>query len=143
MKEKKKKRDKPDLVVYSDDKGYYSRELTYGSNVGAPAIKLEDVTGWKKTQALVANKQFKSKYEELREEFKRLVDEVSWNEFVYSSTYNFLPVMGETYFLYERSDGNIFLSLIRPSEWKMKFLGATKLDSTQKWIKMPYDYYEV
>ena len=143
MKEKKKKRDKPDLVVYSDDKGYYSRELTYGSNVGAPAIKLEDVTGWKKTQALVANKQFKSKYEELREEFKRLVDEVSWNEFVYSSTYNFLPVMSETYFLYERSEGNIFLSLIRPSEWKMKFLGATKLDSTQKWIKIPYDYYEV
>jgi len=60
MKEKKKKRDKPDLVVYSKEKGYYSKELTYGSNVGAPAIKLEDVSGWKKTQALVANKQFHS-----------------------------------------------------------------------------------
>jgi len=143
MKEKKKKRDKPDLVVYSKEKGYYSKELTYGSNVGAPAIKLEDVSGWKKTQALVANKQFHSKYEELKEEFRRLVDEVSWNEFVYSSIYNFLPVMGETYYLYERGDGNIFLSLIKPSEWKMKFLGATKLDSTQKWIKISYNYYEV
>ena len=48
-----KKRKYPDLVVYSEDKGFYSKELTYGSNVGAPAIKLEDVTGWKKTQALV------------------------------------------------------------------------------------------
>jgi hypothetical protein len=131
-----KKRKYPDLVVYSEDKGFYSKELTYGSNVGAPAIKLEDVTGWKKTQALVANKQFKSKYEELREEFKRLVDEVSWNEFVYSSKYNFIPVMGETYYLYEKKDGGVFLSLIKPNEWPMKFIGATKLESTQKWIRI-------
>jgi hypothetical protein len=131
-----KKRKYPDLVVYSEDKGFYSKELTYGSNVGAPAIKLEDVTGWKKTQALVANKQFKSKYEELREEFKRLVDEVSWNEFVYSSKYNFIPVMGETYYLYEKKDGGVFLSLIKPNEWPMKFIGATKLESTQKWIRV-------
>ena len=131
-----KKKKLPDLVVYSEEKGYYSKELTYGSNVGAPAIKLEDVIGWKKTQALVANKQFKSKYEELKEEFRRLVDEVSWNEFVYSSKYNFIPVMGETYYLYEKRDGGVFLSLIKPSEWPMKFLGATKLESTQKWIRV-------
>jgi hypothetical protein len=131
-----KKKKLPDLVVYSEEKGYYSKELTYGSNVGAPAIKLEDVIGWKKTQALVANKQFKSKYEELKEEFRRLVDEVSWNEFVYSSKYNFIPVMGETYYLYEKRDGGVFLSLIKPTEWPMKFLGATKLESTQKWIRV-------
>jgi len=125
-----------DLIVYSDSNGYYSKELTYGSNVGAPAIKLEDVCGWKKTQALVANKQFKSKYEELRDEFKKLVDEVSWNEFVYSSNYNFIPVIGDTYYLYEKKDGSVFLSLIKPNEWGMKFLGATKLESTQKWIKI-------
>jgi len=131
-----KKRKYPDLVVYSKDKGFYSKELTYGSNVGAPAIKLEDVSGWKKTQALVANKQFKSKYEELKEEFKKLVDEVTWNEFVYSSKYNFIPVMGETYYLYEKKDGGVFLSLIKPNEWPMKFIGATKLESTQKWIRI-------
>jgi len=131
-----KKRKYPDLVVYSEDKGFYSKELTYGSNVGAPAIKLEDVSGWKKTQALVANKQFKSKYEELKEEFRKLVDEVTWNEFVYSSKYNFIPVMGETYYLYEKKDGGVFLSLIKPNEWPMKFIGATKLESTQKWIRI-------
>jgi len=131
-----KKRKYPDLVVYSEDKGFYSKELTYGSNVGAPAIKLEDVSGWKKTQALVANKQFKSKYEELKGEFRKLVDEVTWNEFVYSSKYNFIPVMGETYYLYEKKDGGVFLSLIKPNEWPMKFIGATKLESTQKWIRI-------
>jgi len=45
MKEKRKRSKYPDLVVYSEEKGFYSKELTYGSNVGAPAIKLEDVSG--------------------------------------------------------------------------------------------------
>jgi hypothetical protein len=127
---------KPDLVVWDDKKGYYAKELTYGSNIGAPSIHLEDIGGWKQIQAQNANKIFTKKYEEIKDEFKKLVDEVSWNEFVYSATYNFLPVIGETYYLYEKNDGSVFLSLIAPSEWKMKFLGATRLESNNKWIKL-------
>ncbi len=127
---------KPDLVVWSDEKGYYSKELTYASNVGAPAIRLEDVGGWKQIQAQNANKIFTKKYEEIKDEFKKLVDEVSWNEFVYSATYNFVPVIGETYYLYERDNGTIFLSLIEPNEWNMKCLGATILESNNKWLKI-------
>jgi hypothetical protein len=127
---------KPDLVVWSEERGYYSKELTYGSSTSAPAIRLEDVGGWKQIQAQNANKIFTKKYEEIKNEFKRLVDEVSWNEFVYSSTYNFLPVIGETYYLYEKDDGSVFLSLIAPNEWRMKFLGATRLESDNKWIQL-------
>jgi hypothetical protein len=127
---------KPDLVVWDEERGYYPRELVYGSNNGAPAIKLEDVGGWKQIQAQNANKIFTKKYEEIKDEFKKLVDEVSWNEFVYSATYNFLPVIGETYYLYEKRDGSPFLSLIAPTEWNMKFLGATRLESNNKWIKI-------
>ncbi len=130
------KKKKPDLVVWDENKGYYSKELTYGSNIGAPSIHLEDVGGWKQIQAQNANKIFTKKYEEIKDEFKKLVDEVSWNEYVYSATYNFLPVIGETYYLYEKQDGSVFLSLIAPSEWKMKFLGATRLESNNKWIKL-------
>jgi hypothetical protein len=130
------KKKKPDLVVWDENKGYYSKELTYGSNIGAPSIHLEDVGGWKQIQAQNANKIFTKKYEEIKDEFKKLVDEVSWNEYVYSATYNFLPVIGETYYLYEKNDGSVFLSLIAPSEWKMKFLGATRLESNNKWIKL-------
>jgi len=127
---------KSDLVVWDEKRGYYSKELMYGSNISAPAIKLDDVDGWKKIQASVANKQFESKYEELKDEFKKLVDEVSWNELVYSSKYNFLPIMGKIYYLYDRGNNEVFLSLISPKEWNKKFIGATKLDSTQKWIKV-------
>ena len=127
---------KPDLVVWSEERGYYSKELTYGSSTSAPAIRLDDVGGWKQIQAQNANKIFTKKYEEIKNEFRKLVDEVSWNEFVYSSTYNFLPVIGETYYLYEKDDGSVFLSLIAPNEWRMKFLGATRLESNNKWIQM-------
>lgn len=130
------KKEKPDLVVWDEERGYYSKELTYGSNQGAPAIRLEDVGGWKQTHAQKANKVFTNKYEEIKEDFKQLVSEVQWNEFVYSANYNFIPVIGETYYLYEKRDGNIFLSLIAPTEWRMKFIGATKLDSNNKWIKL-------
>ena len=132
----KGKKKKPDLVAWDEERGYYSRELTYGSNNGAPAIKLEDVGGWKQTQAQRANKVFNSKYDEIKEEFVNLIDEVKWNEFVYSATYNFIPVMGETYYVYEKKDGTTFLSLIAPNEWPMKCLGATRLDSNNKWIKL-------
>jgi hypothetical protein len=132
----KGKKKKPDLVVWDEQRGYYPRELTYGSNNGAPAIRLEDVGGWKQIQAQNANKIFTKKYEEIKDEFKKLVDEVSWNEFVYSVTYNFIPVIGETYYLYEKNDGSPFLSLIAPDEWNMKFIGATRLESNNKWIKL-------
>ena len=127
---------KPDLVVWDEEKGYYSKELTYGSNVGAPAIKLEDVKGWKANQANEVNKQFKTKYEELKEEFSRLVDEVNWNELVYSSSYSFIPVIGQIYHLYVGKSEELFLSLIGPNEWKQQHVGSFKLDSTYKWIKI-------
>ena len=126
----------PDLVVYDEEKGYYQKELTYGSNVGAPAIKMEDVGGWKQTQANIANKQFKTKYDELKEEFQKLIDEVNWNDLVYSSKYSFIPVMGETYHLYIKNDDTTFLSPISPDQWRQKHIGSFRLDSTQKWIKV-------
>lgn len=132
----RKKNDKPDMVVYDDEKGFYQRELTYGSNIGAPAIKIDDVKGWKQNQANSANKQFKTKYDELKLEFQKLIDEVNWNDLVYSSSYSFIPVIGETYHLYIRDNDTTFLSLIDPTQWKQKYIGSFKLDSTQKWIKI-------
>lgn len=130
-----KKKKIPDLVVYDEEKGYYQRELTYGSNIGAPAIQHDDVKGWKQQQVLKANKQFKTKYEELKQEFEKLIDEVNWNQIVYTSKYSFVPVVGETYHLYLKEDDTTFLSLIGPKEWPMKYVGSFRLDSNQKWIK--------
>ena len=134
-----KEKKKPDLVVWDEEKGYYANALTYGSNLSAPSIQMDDVAGWKQGQAQKANKVFVKKYNELKEEFKELVEEVNWNDIVYSSNYNFLPVIGETYYLYRKSDDSLFLSLILPSEWNMEFVGSTRLESNNKWIEIDYE----
>ncbi len=131
MKEKK-----PDLVVWDENKGYYQKELTYGTNHGAPAIKLEDVGGWKDIQIQSVNKEFKSRYEELKEEFQKLIDEVKHNELIYSAKYSFVPVMGETYHLYDKGDGSTFMSLIEPNQWRQIHIGSFKLNSMNKWVKV-------
>lgn len=135
----KKKRDKPDLVVWDETRGYYAKELTYGSNVGAPAIKLDDVAGWKHRGAVRVNQHFKSRYEELKAAAQKLIDEYNWNELVYKAQFNFQPVMGEVYHLYMRDDESVFLSLIPPNAWKQKFIASFKLDSREKWVKVNND----
>jgi hypothetical protein len=121
---------KPDNVA--DNPGL----LTYGSNIGAPAIQIENVDAWKQSNALKVNKQFQKKFEELKENYQKLIEEFKLNDLVYSAKYNFEPVIGEVYHLYYNKSGGIFLSLITPSEWNYEFIGSFKLDSNYKWNKI-------
>lgn len=128
---------KPDIVVWSEERGYYAKELTYGSNLGAPAIKLDNVIGWREREVSIVNQQFKTKYEELKKSYENLIDEYNWNNLLYNSVdYNFQPIIGQTYFLYERDNGTLFLSLIDPSSWGKKYIGSFTLDSSNKWVKV-------
>lgn len=127
---------KPDQVVWDEEKGYYAKTLPYGTNNSAPAIKLEDVESWKQHGVIKVNHQLKTRYEELVDEAKKLIDEYNWNEVVYTAKYSFQPVIGNTYHLYIKNDESLFLSLIEPHEWKQKFIASFKLDSSEKWIKI-------
>lgn len=127
---------KPDNVVYSEKDGYNASLLPYTTNVGAPAIQTEDVDLWKQRGVNKVNKQLETKFNELKEEYQRLVDEFRWNELVYTAKFAYEPVIGETYHLYVGNDGNVFLSLISPTEWDREHIGSFRLDSQQKWIKI-------
>ena len=127
---------KPDNVVYSEEEGYYASKLPYATNVGAPAIKTEDVDVWKQRGVNKVNSQLKTKFNELKEEYHRLVDEYRWNELVYTAKFSFEPVIGDTYHLYVGDDGGVFLSLIGPTEWNRECIGSFRLGSDQKWIKI-------
>lgn len=133
MKNKKKY---PDQVVYDEEKGFNASLLPYATNVGAPAIVTEDITSWKQRGVNKVNHQLKTKYEELKAEYQKMIEELQWNELVYTSKFNFEPVIGEVYHLYTSNGGEIFLSLISPSEWDRKCIGSFKLNSEQKWIKL-------
>lgn len=121
---------KPDNV--SDSPGL----LPYASNVGAPAIKVEDIASWKLVNVMKANKQLETKFNELKEDYKQLIEEYKWNELVYNAKFTFEPIIGQTYHLYIGKDDNIFLSMINPNEWKYKCVGSFTLDSNNKWNKI-------
>jgi hypothetical protein len=133
-----KNRDIPDHIVWSEEKGYYSKELTYGSNISAPAIKLDDVKGWRAREASSANKYFNAKFEELKGEMEKLFTEYNWNDFIFKQVeYSFQPIVGEIYFVYSRENNTYFLSLIEPDFFKKNnFLSRTRLESNGKWVKI-------
>jgi hypothetical protein len=122
--------EKPDNVA--DNPGI----LPYGSNIGAPAIKLENIGGWKQKNVEKVNKRIVQRYQELNEEIQKLAQEYEINQLVYGAKFNFEPVVGEIYHLYNGKDGISFLSLISPTEWNQPYIGSFKLDSENKWIKI-------
>lgn len=110
--------------------------LPYGDNVGAPAIKLEDNSSWKLANSAKVNHQLETKFNELKEEYQKLVEEYKWNELVYNAKFLYEPVIGQIYHLYYDKLGDIFLSMIGPNEWDKPFIGSFKLDSNNKWNKL-------
>ena len=121
---------KPDSYVEN------AKLLPYGSNIGAPSIKIENIDGWKQYNASKVNKVFQSKYEELKNEYLKFIEEYEWNSLIYSAQYNFEPVVGETYHLYKRNNDEYFLSIISPEDWKREFIGSFRLDTKNKWNKI-------
>lgn len=121
---------KPDQVA--DNPGL----LPYGSNVGAPAIKPDDIATWKVEKVVKTNNYFSTRYEEIKEEYRKLIEQYEWNKLVYESDFRFEPIKGRVYFLYQKQQGKLFLSLIEPELWNEIFIGAFKLDSEDKWIKV-------
>lgn len=132
-----KKQKKPDLVVWSEERGYYPRELVYGSNLGAPAIKIDNVAGWKLSSVQNVNTEFQARYDELMAEARKLKKEYEWNELIYRSVeYTFQPTVGQTYHLYKRTNDTMFLSIIEPRSWNVEYIASFRLDTTNKWIKL-------
>lgn len=122
--------DKPDNIA--DNPGL----LPYGSNVGAPAIKPDNIDDWKLRGVNKVNRQLETKFNELKSEYSKLIEEYEWNELVYQARFSYEPVIGDTYHLYVGNNGKPFLSLISPNEWNKEYIGSFKLNSDHKWIKI-------
>jgi hypothetical protein len=127
-------KEKPDNIVYSEESGYNASLLSYSTNVGAPAIKLDDIVSWKSRNIEKVNKEFENKFDELKVQYLALMKEYEWNELVYNAKFSFEPVIGEIYHLYKAADGSNFLSLIGPLEWNKEHIGTFKLNSEKKWL---------
>lgn len=128
---------KPDNVVWDDEnKRYNSNILPYGSNVGAPSIKPTDISHWKNKNLTNFNHFLETRYDEIKKEYEKLMELYEWNKMIYESDFGFQPIVGETYYLYQRDDSTQFLSLIEPESWDEEHIGSFKFDSENKWIKV-------
>ena len=131
---KKMKKKYPDNIVYDKESGEFDAKLkSYPTTVGSQ--KFEPIVV-DKSDSLKANKYFESRLNELKGEYKKLVNEYNWTSLVYESQYSFQPILGEEYHLYERKDKNLFLSLIKPKEWNQPHVGTFKLLNNGKWEKI-------
>jgi hypothetical protein len=130
------KKQNPDNIVFSQEKGYNAKLLPYATTVGAPVIKTDDVVAWKTRGIHQVNKEFEGKFNELKNQYKKLMEEYEWNDLVYNAKFSFEPVVGEIYHLYNSNDGIHFLSLIGPNEWSKEHIASFKLNSDKKWIKL-------
>lgn len=126
---------KPDNIVWDEESQKYNASiLPYGTSVSAPVIKLDDVGAFKERGVNRVQKSFNAKYKELVDEYNDLLDTVKLNNIIYNSNYSFEPVIGEIYHLYERHNGQFFLSLISPQEWNRKHITSVRLNSEHKWV---------
>ncbi len=60
---------------------------------------------------------------------------------IYGAKLSFKPNIGQTYYLYEKKDGNCMLSLVAPKEWGAtmpfkKFISGVKLLADHTWMEL-------
>tara|TARA_B100000575_G_scaffold268926_1_gene248214 strand:- start:275 stop:643 length:369 start_codon:yes stop_codon:yes gene_type:complete len=112
--------------------------LKYAGEISSPVIRQEDIKKWESDAVKSVNDHFSQRFDEIKKEYSKLIDEFKWNDLVYKSNYSFRPIQGKTYHLYQKDDDSksLFLSIIDPSEWDMLFIGSFKLLSNNKWEKI-------
>ena len=128
---------KPDLVVYNEETEKYDASLKpYGTNASAPAIKPTDTATWRNDGVDKVNKQLKSKFDEIKKAYEELMTQFEYNDLVYNAKFNFEPVIGEIYHLYNNKNKEPFLSLISPDQCRFDHLGSFRLNSQKMWEKI-------
>jgi len=96
---------------------------------------------WKKFTSAEVMSYFQSRLNDLQDEGNKIYLDAVWNERIFSAEISFTPNIGDTYYLYKRTNGTEFLSLISPYEWTPpgEFIGATKSNHIGKWEQLLMD----
>ena len=128
---------KPDLVVFNEETQQYDAALKpYGTSASSPVIKPLNTATWRNDGVQRVNKQFKSKFDEVRKEYEELMLKFQYNDLVYNSKFNFEPNIGEVYHLYNNRKEESFLSIIAPEQCSFHHLGSFRLNTDKMWEKL-------
>lgn len=98
--------------------------LPYAHMRGGAVIRPEDMGKTKAKALLAMHQQTESQmsllYEQMQllaQQAKRIRARQIISEKIYNAQINFEPIVGHTYYLYQRQDGRYVLSMISPEEW--------------------------
>lgn len=99
--------------------------------------KVKSNDNWPIPYVEKVSKEFDQRFENIKKLYDELLDEVYWNNLIYSTNLRYEPVIGHIYYLYKEND-KYFISIISPWEWwkKEDFIGKFKFEHTGKWIKV-------
>lgn len=108
---------------------------TYPTEIGSLNFKVDDISLFKKNKTSKLKNYYEQKFEELRQQYINLMNDIDINERLYNCKYSFEPIIGQTYHMYLDDSGNEFLSIISPNEWDKKtFIGSYLYDSDGRWL---------
>jgi len=126
----KKTLKKPDNVVDNP------QSMPYPTNVGAPAFTVPDVLRHKQDRGINATHYLESKFDELKQEYFKLVQMAEDTELVYNAKYAFVPIVGKVYHLYLNYNDELFLSIIEPERVTWESKGSFKYTSDNIWERV-------
>jgi hypothetical protein len=128
---------KPDLVVFDTETQQYDAAIKlYATSASSPVIKPLNTATWRNDGVERVNKQFKSKFDELKKEYEAMMEQFEYNDLVYNAKFNFEPIIGEVYYLYNDKNEEPFLSIIHPDQCNFYYLGSFRLNSQKMWEKL-------
>jgi len=128
---------KPDNVVYNVETQKYDASLKpYATNVGAPVITSTDTIAWKNRSINKLNHKVQTRYQEIKVQYEKLMQEFEYNNLIYNAKFSFEPIIGDTYHLYKRANDETFLSIIAPDQCNFNSLGSFRLNGDQIWEKV-------
>jgi len=132
-----KKNKKPDQVVFNTETQKYDAAIKpYATSVGAPVITTTDSVAWKNRSINKVNHKLEAKYKELKEQYNKMLEEFEYNKLIFEAKFTFEPIVGETYHLYKRDNGEHFLSIIAPNQCQFNHVGSFYLNVDQIWEKV-------
>ncbi|PSL07416.1 DUF2452 domain-containing protein [Cecembia rubra] len=119
--------------------------LPYSHQTGSAIIKPEDkgkITGRAvaamHSQTDMQMAQIYQQMQLLADQAKAIQKRVEVSERIYQASISFEPLINHHYFLYEKEDGNDFMSMVAPEEWGRKkryskFIAEIKLLADHTW----------
>ncbi|MBK6385150.1 MAG: DUF2452 domain-containing protein [Chitinophagaceae bacterium] len=141
---------KEDGTAYTNSEIYHKQlsVLPYSASVSGAVIKATE-EGVIKHKALTAmEEQTNMQLDQIRKQIELLAlqaheiqkrKELSLT--IYSAKLSFKPNIGQTYYLYEKNDESLILSLVSPKEWGKngpftKFVAAVQLLADHTWKEL-------